>query len=293
MGQKSSSISLRLGYNNNWISNYIEKNLEESTVFVTQDLEIRKYLIQFFKLHGLILHNCNINRYNDTLLLTISYFTNKNVCKYLKIPKKKYNNYINFLKLNNKFLYKKLFVNKSLTNKQKFIYKVISSVYLFLNKKYNIKVILNNINKGLSFRLTNEESKQFRKKLIILRNYFRYNFFSETLYILLLCVIKKKSAFIFTNYISVRLSSLKKHNYFLTFLKRALKIVISLKCSRIEGLKLKISGRFNGAARARTRLILLNKVPLQTLDCKIDYHESTAFTNNGTFGVKVWFSEKL
>ena len=58
--------------------------------------------------------------------------------------------------------------------------------------------------------------------------------------------------------------------------------------NKIKGIKIKIKGRFNGRSRANSQTIkLANGVPLITINSKIDYSETTAFSKNGTFGVKV------
>ncbi len=63
--------------------------------------------------------------------------------------------------------------------------------------------------------------------------------------------------------------------------------------SRIEragalGVKIKISGRLNGAEIARRETLTSGKVPLHTLRADIDYARGTAFTTYGTIGIKVW-----
>jgi ribosomal protein S3 len=54
-----------------------------------------------------------------------------------------------------------------------------------------------------------------------------------------------------------------------------------------------IKGRINNAARSNKKIITIGRVPIKTINSKIDYSESTAFTSNGTIGVKVWVSEKI
>ena len=93
---------------------------------------------------------------------------------------------------------------------------------------------------------------------------------------------------ILTEFIALKLSQLKKHNYFLTFLKRIFNLFINSKVFKISGVKLKIKGRFNGAPRSNTRLIQIGKVPLQTLTFDINYSCSVSYTPNGTFGVQLW-----
>ena len=89
-------------------------------------------------------------------------------------------------------------------------------------------------------------------------------------------------------FISVKLSIFKKHNFFLTFIRRSLVILLKLKYSLVKGLKFRINGRFNGASRSKTRVFKINNIPLQTLDLNIQYYQSVSYTSNGTFGVKLW-----
>lgn len=146
------------------------------------------------------------------------------------------------------------------------------------------------MNKGLSIRLNNKESIAFRKSLLKLRRYTRSKFFKDSINVFALVIRKKLTADILSEFISFQLSLHKKHNYFITFIRRSLLILIKSRYSKISGLKVRISGRFNGARRARTRLFHICKVPSQTLKANINYNQSISFTSNGTFGVKVWVS---
>jgi len=64
------------------------------------------------------------------------------------------------------------------------------------------------------------------------------------------------------------------------------------KLSKVQGIKILIAGRLNNAARSRNKIIKIGKISLLEINSKIDYSETTAFTSNGTFGVKVWICEK-
>lgn len=68
-------------------------------------------------------------------------------------------------------------------------------------------------------------------------------------------------------------------------MKRAMEV--SRKAGAL-GIKVKISGRLNGAEIARSEWHLDGRLPLQTLRSDIDYGFSEAFTTYGTIGVKVW-----
>ncbi|MFB2878089.1 30S ribosomal protein S3 [Floridanema aerugineum] len=56
----------------------------------------------------------------------------------------------------------------------------------------------------------------------------------------------------------------------------------------IEGIKVQVSGRLNGAEIARTEWTREGRVPLHTLRADIDFAYQTAKTIYGILGVKVW-----
>jgi small subunit ribosomal protein S3 len=72
--------------------------------------------------------------------------------------------------------------------------------------------------------------------------------------------------------------------------KRAVKKAISFAHSKgqVEGIKVQVSGRLNGAEIARSEWLREGRVPLQTLRADIDYSYKTAQTIYGILGVKVW-----
>jgi small subunit ribosomal protein S3 len=56
----------------------------------------------------------------------------------------------------------------------------------------------------------------------------------------------------------------------------------------VQGIKVQVSGRLNGAEIARTEYTREGKVPLHTLRADIDYSYKTAQTIYGVLGIKVW-----
>ncbi|MGF1495810.1 MAG: 30S ribosomal protein S3 [Elainellaceae cyanobacterium] len=56
----------------------------------------------------------------------------------------------------------------------------------------------------------------------------------------------------------------------------------------VEGIKIQVSGRLNGAEIARTEYTREGKVPLHTLRADVDYTYRTAQTTYGVLGIKVW-----
>ena len=300
MGQKANSNILRIDMGNRtWKSKYFEKTKEESSVLVFQDIEIRNFIDRFFTSNGLFLYNCKINRSNSDIVIFVSYFmlldaiteivsVNNEISK--KITDK---NISDFSKISTYFekkkkLYRIKYQKKINFISHNFISKLIASLNIFLNKKYKIKVILQNLNKGMSCRLTNSEAIEFRNVVMQLRPYHNSSFFKEIMHIFIVLLKNDLQVKILTEFIALKLSQLKKHNYFLTFLKRIFNLFINSKVFKISGVKLKIKGRFNGAPRSNTRLIQIGKVPLQTLTLDINYSCSVSYTTNGTFGVQLW-----
>jgi small subunit ribosomal protein S3 len=71
--------------------------------------------------------------------------------------------------------------------------------------------------------------------------------------------------------------------------KRAMKEATG-KAMRVgaEGIKIRVSGRLNGAEIARTEGMKEGRVPLHTLRADIDYGVAEASTTYGIIGVKIW-----
>ena len=55
-----------------------------------------------------------------------------------------------------------------------------------------------------------------------------------------------------------------------------------------KGIKVRVSGRLNGAEIARTEWYLQGQLPLHTLRADIEYGFAQAYTTYGVIGVKVW-----
>lgn len=86
---------------------------------------------------------------------------------------------------------------------------------------------------------------------------------------------------------------LEKRLPFRRVIKRTLERVMSNK--EIQGAKVMVKGRLDGAEMARTEFVKDGKLPLQTLRADIDFSHKEAVTTYGVIGVKVWIykGEKL
>ena len=83
-------------------------------------------------------------------------------------------------------------------------------------------------------------------------------------------------------------SQLEKRVAFRRAMKRAIDQAMQ---SGAKGIKIKCSGRLNGAEMARSESYKVGKLPLQTLRANIDYGFAEALTTYGLIGVKVWVNK--
>ncbi|MDP3880646.1 MAG: 30S ribosomal protein S3 [bacterium] len=77
--------------------------------------------------------------------------------------------------------------------------------------------------------------------------------------------------------------------------RRSMKKIIenSMQNRDVQGIKVRVSGRLNGADIARSETLSKGKLPLQTLRANIDYGQATANTTYGSIGIKVWVYKGL
>jgi len=120
MGQKSNPIISNINSKNKITkSTFYGKNLEESSFFFLQDLEIRKYLNIIFQTNGIIVSDCRIQRSNNNVNISVDYYTSSIVISKWKYLIKYFKNIIKKSKINKK---------KSIVN------------YIFKKKKLNIEL---------------------------------------------------------------------------------------------------------------------------------------------------------
>ena len=93
MGQKVDARIFRLGVSKKtWEQKYIEKNNEESSLYLYKTLEIRKYINRIFDLYKIKIHNCKILYSETSIQIFISFYLtektiqniDKNLTRYQK-----------------------------------------------------------------------------------------------------------------------------------------------------------------------------------------------------------------
>ena len=65
-------------------------------------------------------------------------------------------------------------------------------------------------------------------------------------------------------------------------------IDVAMQNREVQGIKIKLAGRLNGAEIARTEELKKGKLPLTTIRANIDYGETVAVTTYGSIGIKGW-----
>ena len=274
MGQKTNSTIFRLNLKNSeWNQKYIEKNNEESTLYLYKNNEIKDYVDTIFNNYNFFVHSCKIEyTYNNANIL-ISYYNFNNINK-------------NF-KLNNKIKKKTIvFLIKNI---------LTPSLHLYIkNKTINVKAV--DINKNFEAEIIKNKQLffEFKNTQKLVKKFFKIYWQKELIKLLFISCYKSNSSKLIANSISYYIDKQKKkHNYLLFLLKKTFSILIKSKFSNIKGIKIVINGRFNGAPRAKNRVLQLGVIPLQRLNEKVNYFNSTSYTLNGTFGIKVWVCEKI
>jgi len=168
---------------------------------------------------------------------------------------------------------------------------LLESLTEFTKRKINVSVVFYELNRRLSINIKKNQASSLKKIKTQLRQFQRAQFFKETLNILFVAIKKRESSKLLAQFIALQLSTTKRHNFFLIFLKQSLILLLQSNFSAVNGVKIVIKGRFNGAPRARSQTLQVGTVPQQFFDAKINYSEATAYTPNGTFGIKCWISE--
>merc|ERR1711916_126762 len=93
--------------------------------------------------------------------------------------------------------------------------------------------------------------------------------------------IKEKSIW----YLNLR-KELKKKRSVGIILQNIIKQV--KKNKKIKGIKIVCSGRFNGVQMAKKEFIKYGKIPLNSLNLKIDYSKQITKSIYGVYGIKIW-----
>jgi ribosomal protein S3 len=158
---------------------------------------------------------------------------------------------------------------------------------LFTNNKFNIIINFCCINKDLNF-LKNTHKKTF----LLLQKFRNTPFLKEGIELLFHVVYNTNSANLLAKFVALQIKKIKRHKFFLSFLKQTLTILSQSNFSKVKGVKILIKGRLNGVPRAKHKMLTIGDVPVQSICANVDYSQVTTHNANGSYGIKVWIIEK-
>jgi len=164
------------------------------------------------------------------------------------------------------------------------IFKVLD---LFNNNRLNIVLNFCCVNKDLYFL------KAKQKKIFMSLQKFRNTpFLKEGIELLFQVAYNSNSANLLAKFIGFQFKKIKRHKFFLSFLKQTLTILLNSNSSKVKGVKIIVKGRLNGVPRASQKIIVIGDVPAQSISAKLDYSQITTHNSNGSYGIKIWVVEK-
>ena len=285
MGQKINQRIFRANYQNN-TGNFLYNNhfRNKYTNYSIKNHFIYQLLSCFFYLFNIILNDIKLIYLKNTLILKIKFYT-LFLCNF-KFLKKIVN------KLKKKELWFKTFLNLKYKKFYCFLINKVSIILSDYLKKNNIKFLVSILKEKSVINLSTEYQKiSYFKLKLQLRKYLSTSFFKECFCILLSLVKLRNFSDLFAFYVKLEFNKLKKHNFFLTFLKRALIFFVYSTFSKIKGIKVLIKGRLNGKPRSSNKLIQVGSISSQSFESNISSTQTTSFSVLGTFGIKIWVCE--
>jgi len=265
MSQKiDASLFRRILKKYEWDSKYTKLNKEESSLLLYKDIQIKHFINKIFEDNGLLIMTCKLEYSVSRVIIKIS------------------------------------FVNHDINAQKLFIKDIVNNNIVVIIKKYfgeiNLIIKINDLTKSFENSVVRSKSnraehKKIMSQLKIFRNFPKQ---LDIIKISFIIISNKKSAKLLAKFLSYLISNQKRrHSNILSLFKKILDILVKTKISKISGLRILISGRINGFPRAKKRLLKIGSLPLQSFDASIDYYKETAYTSNGTFGIKVWVCGKI
>lgn len=234
------------------------------------------YLKQALKLKNIYLDTASFSSVGKNLSVTLNIYFSA-----LKVSLLKKRGKINYKGQKNRYF---LHSKNSLFPSHFVVFNQLNNAVI---KFYNINSTIN-IKKSLSLyaKLKSSIFSLLKKRRYLLIDFIR---------IITLITENKASGKLFAGIISQIFSTLSKksHNRFFLILKKVFKIIIlenqlPQNTLKIEGIKLKISGRIRGKTRSDIRVITVGSVPLQTESKHIEFFKQHIYTLYGAFGLKLW-----
>lgn len=241
--------------NQNGQAKYFEKTLKESHINVFRSLEIENYLRQLLRKKGYTLHFYRLNFSNAKMQIFVSAYHKTAPSKRKITFKTRKTESLNKIKSEN----------------------ILKTICHFTDNKFHVHLKMLNLNNHNKFKANLNLSK------------FKVSNMEQLLPII---ANQQGSASLLGTFMAEYLKTTKRHNFFFSSLSKNLNLILKQPDHQMKGIKIAIKGRLNNAARSQNKYIKVGSSPLITKSQNIDYSETTAYTPNGTIGIKIWICHK-
>ena len=270
-------IKQLINQTNNYQNVKLKLKKKESIKFLNQKIHFKKSVLFY-------------NIYNKKYFIQkiFNYSNNKLIMKKIKYYCLHVKKFRRLNIINNYKIYQNIKTYKTIKTVENYFFlkKIIETLYLFKNKKINIILSFEQLNKDIAKNL--KKKTPIKTNLIKLEKFQINNFFRTGISLLYNFMLSNLAGELITKYLAFYLKILKQHKFFLSFVKNSLKILLKLKLSNKKRVKILIKGKFNNLPRAKQQAFSVGIPPCLTLNCNINYSKAVSFTLNGTFGIKTW-----
>lgn len=230
MGQKVNAITFRSSLKNSkWSFKYTNQNNEEASIFLYKNIEIVNYINKIFKNFNFFIKNCKIEHTPSTVNILIFFYQFKS-----STNKKNIKQLISTIITNILTLSTNLYTKNKVT--------VIKTQDL--SKKFENKINSNS-----------EYLTEYKNLLRSFKKFLKDPLQKNLIKMLFITISEKDSAKLLSEAIGFYITkNKKKHNYLLFLLKKIINSIINTKFSKTKGIKIIITGRLNGAPRAKKKI---------------------------------------
>lgn len=207
-------------------------------------------------------------------MLKLKGYSNINLLSFSSLWKKKNLKFLKNLRANRKNVP---------TNNLKFLNLKIFKLFSLYGFNYSLRIVFHNLNKIMS-------ENPFTLRIV---GSYKNEPYFKTFSFLLVIFAKTSNnsiliAYAIKKYFQKYYRSRKLHR-FLTFVR--LFSEFSKEKGLIQGIKVKIKGRFSGKPRSKEEGFHIGKTPIQTINSKTSYSYLPLYTRFGTFSLKIWLTE--
>lgn len=279
MGQKANPTSLRIGSKKNWKTEFSEKTGRDLGRVFNSESQILKFVKKVLSQNGFILQDFRIQHCNNTLHIFLSLNS-------VEIYKNRIKQTYTIEKKKSLLSEQKVLVYKNKKDLKPLAKTLSNCLGAFSNKKVVVSFSLSN----KQINLNNSEKTKLKKKVLSLRKFINRqpHYFFDTLDISNSLSKNINFAESLLGILTTVVKKTKLVKPFLRFLKKSLTLLLDNPTCTTKGVKIKISGKINGARRAKSLRFVVGDVACHSQNKNLEYLSKTTQNENGSYGLKLW-----